>query len=49
MTELLGRGCVLRFFQQPVPKGGDPERVSLYCRAPCFIIMEWAKPLPTIG
>jgi SAM-dependent methyltransferase len=41
MTELLEKGLVLRFFQEPGPIGGNPERASLYCRAPWFVVMEW--------
>jgi SAM-dependent methyltransferase len=48
MTELLDQGLVLRFFQEPGPTGGDPERVSLYRRAPWFVVMEWTKPPITI-
>jgi len=48
MTELLQQGLVLRFFQEPAPRGGNPERSSLYCRAPWFIVMEWTKPSPPI-
>jgi SAM-dependent methyltransferase len=43
MTEFLDQGLVLRFFQEPEPTGGDPQRVSLYRRAPWFVVMEWAK------
>lgn len=43
MTEFLDQGLVLRFFQEPEPTGGDPQRVSLYRRAPWFVVMEWDK------
>ena len=49
MTELLDRGLVLRFFDEPEPTGGgDPERASLYRRAPWFLVMEWCKPSTAI-
>jgi SAM-dependent methyltransferase len=44
MTALLERGLALRFFQEPEPTGGDPQRVARYRRAPWFVIMEWTKP-----
>ena len=43
MTALLDQGLVLRFFQEPEPTGGDPQRASRYRRAPWFVVMEWAK------
>jgi SAM-dependent methyltransferase len=50
MTEFLDRGLVLRFFEEPAPTGdGDPERVSLYRRAPWFVVMEWCKPSTAIA
>jgi len=49
MTALLEAGLALRFFQEPEPTGGDPERVALYRRAPWFVVMEWSKPPIAIG
>jgi SAM-dependent methyltransferase len=43
MTELLRHGLVLRFFQEPEATSEDPERNSLYRRAPWFVVMEWSK------
>lgn len=46
MSLLLGEGLVLRHFAEPRPQGGPPDRVARYQRAPWFMIMEWAKPVP---
>jgi SAM-dependent methyltransferase len=46
MTALLDRGLELRFFEEPEPVSGDPERVAIYRRAPWFLVMEWEKPDP---
>lgn len=46
MSLLLGEGLVLRHFAEPAPQGGDPDRAARYRRAPWFMIMEWAKPVP---
>ncbi|TGD98637.1 class I SAM-dependent methyltransferase [Methylobacterium nonmethylotrophicum] len=44
MTLLLGRGLILRHFDEPVPHRGDPAKVALYRRVPWFMMMEWEKP-----
>jgi hypothetical protein len=44
MTALLGCGLQLRFFEEPQPVGGDPERAAIHRRAPWFLVMEWSKP-----
>jgi SAM-dependent methyltransferase len=44
MTAFLDRGLELRFFQEPEPVSGNPERVAIYRRVPWFIVMEWEKP-----
>jgi len=45
MTTFLDRGLTLRHFSEPVPTGGDREKIDRYRRAPWFHIMEWQKPL----
>jgi SAM-dependent methyltransferase len=40
---LLGAGLRLEHFSEPVPQGGDPDRVAYYLRAPWFVLMEWSK------
>jgi SAM-dependent methyltransferase len=51
MALLLSSGLQLRFFDEPEPHGGDPEKVARYRRVPYFLIMEWEKPAsdPTSG
>lgn len=44
MTTLLAAGLQLRFFDEPAPTGGDPERFAAYRRVPWFLVMEWQKP-----
>lgn len=44
MSLLLGAGLILRHFDEPVPRGGDPERAARYRRVPWFLVMEWEKP-----
>jgi len=44
MTAFLGAGLILRAFEEPVPKGGDPERAAAYRRVPWFTLMAWEKP-----
>jgi SAM-dependent methyltransferase len=44
MALLLSAGLQLRFFDEPEPSGGDPEKGALYRRVPYFLIMEWEKP-----
>lgn len=29
---------------EPVPSGGDPDRIARHRRVPFFHIMEWQKP-----
>jgi SAM-dependent methyltransferase len=43
MNTLLANGLSLRFFEEPVPKGGDPARAATYRRVPWFLVMEWTK------
>lgn len=45
MTVLLEHGLELRYFDEPAPSGGDPERGERYRRVPWFYLMEWRKPL----
>jgi SAM-dependent methyltransferase len=44
MSLLLGAGLELRHFDEPAPRGGDPERAERSRRVPYFLIMEWQKP-----
>jgi SAM-dependent methyltransferase len=44
MSALLGQGLVLRHFEEPLPRGGDPARAALFRRVPWFVVMEWRKP-----
>ena len=44
MALLLGQGLVLRYFDEPAPAGGDPDRMADYRRVPFFLVMEWQKP-----
>lgn len=44
MTLLIDQGLVLRFFAEPAPVGGPPERIDQHRRAPYFMVMEWQKP-----
>ena len=44
MTLLLGAGLRLERFEEPLPTGGDPERVARYVEAPWFLTMAWRKP-----
>jgi len=43
MRLLLAQGLVLRFFDEPPPCGGDPEKVDSYRRVPWLTVMEWEK------
>ena len=45
MSLLLGAGLELRYFDEPLPHGGDPAQVALFHRVPGFLIMDWQKPL----
>ncbi|MCD9007492.1 class I SAM-dependent methyltransferase [Luteimonas sp. XNQY3] len=44
MRLLLDQGLILRHFDEPVPYGGDPDRVDRYRRVPWLLMMEWEKP-----
>ena len=44
MRHLLGAGLRLERFDEPLPSGGDPERVARYRDAPWLLTMEWRKP-----
>ncbi|QGY02687.1 class I SAM-dependent methyltransferase [Methylobacterium mesophilicum SR1.6/6] len=41
MKTLLNSGLRLIHFDEPLPTGGDPERVRQHFRAPYFHVMEW--------
>ena len=43
MKLLLELDLELRWFDEPAPYGGDPERGERYRRVPWFLIMEWQK------
>jgi SAM-dependent methyltransferase len=45
MSVLLGQGLQLRYFDEPMPQGGPPERAERYRRVPYFLLMEWQKPM----
>lgn len=42
MRALLGAGLRLERFEEPLPMGGEPDRVARYRTAPWFLIMEWS-------
>lgn len=44
MDALLDRGLRLTFFDEPQPRGGEPERQERYRRMPWFLLMEWRAP-----
>lgn len=44
MRLLLDQALVLRYFDEPMPRDGDPVRMATYRRVPFFLIMEWQKP-----
>jgi SAM-dependent methyltransferase len=44
MSLLLRAGLILRHFDEPSPRGGDPDRAARYRRVPWFLVMEWEKP-----
>ena len=44
MSAFLEAGLELAFFDEPWPRGGDPERQARYRRAPWFLVMEWRAP-----
>ncbi len=44
MSAFLEAGLELAFFDEPRPRGGDPERQARYRRAPWFLVMEWRAP-----
>ena len=41
MKSLIDAGLRLVHFDEPLPTGGDPERVRQHHRSPYFPIMEW--------
>jgi SAM-dependent methyltransferase len=45
MSLLLGAGLELRYFDEPLPHGGDPAQVELFHRVPGFLVMDWQRPL----
>jgi 2-polyprenyl-3-methyl-5-hydroxy-6-metoxy-1,4-benzoquinol methylase len=44
MSLLLEAGFELKFFDEPLPSGGDPEQIALFKRVPSFVLMDWKKP-----
>ncbi|MBD9539473.1 MULTISPECIES: class I SAM-dependent methyltransferase [Ensifer] len=44
MSLLLGAGLQLRYFDEPLPRGGEPEQRDLFRRVPPFLVMDWQKP-----
>jgi 2-polyprenyl-3-methyl-5-hydroxy-6-metoxy-1,4-benzoquinol methylase len=44
MQLLLNAGLELKYFAEPTPSGGSPEKAEHYRRVPWFHIMEWQKP-----
>ena len=44
MSLLLEAGLELRFFDEPLPHGGDPAQVAQFRRVPAFVVMDWQKP-----
>lgn len=44
MKAFLGHGLILRFFDEPVATGGDPDQAARHRRTPWFLVMEWVKP-----
>jgi SAM-dependent methyltransferase len=44
MSLMLDQGLILRHFDEPAPKGGDPTIAERHRRVPYFLVMEWQKP-----
>jgi len=44
MSLLLGAGLQLRYFDEPLPHGGDPALLDEFRRVPGFLVMDWQKP-----
>jgi SAM-dependent methyltransferase len=44
MTLLLRAGLQLRYFDEPLPHGGDAEQLEMSRRVPGFLIMDWERP-----
>lgn len=44
MGVFLGAGLLLRHFDEPPARGGDPVKAEYQRRAPWFVVMEWEKP-----
>lgn len=44
MGLLLGAGLQLRYFDEPLPYGGDAEQLKSFRRVPGFLVMDWEKP-----
>ncbi len=49
MSLLIDSGLQLRYFSEPSPRGGAPDRVARYLRAPWFLVMEWRKLPWSVG
>jgi SAM-dependent methyltransferase len=50
MSLLLQAGLILRYFDEPAPRGGcDADKADRYRRVPWFLVMEWEKPWPRGG
>jgi SAM-dependent methyltransferase len=43
MSLLLRAGLQLRFFDEPLPRGGDAEQLQSFRRVPGFLVMDWMK------
>ena len=45
MQLFLNEGLILRYFDEPKARGGDPEWAARQQRVAWFVIMEWEKPV----
>lgn len=43
LRAFLAQGLTLAFFDEPQPRGGDPDRIARYRRVPWFTVMEWKR------
>lgn len=44
MSLLLETGLQLRYFDEPLPSGGNAEQTEIFRRVPSFLVMDWEKP-----
>jgi hypothetical protein len=44
MQAFLHQGLSLCYFDEPRPRGGEPDRVEKYAQAPWYLVLEWRKP-----